>query len=122
MSRAIICGGRKFKDYDYLCKVLDHLSDLYDITVVIEGEAKGVDTLARRWAEERELKVIPFEADWDTYGRKAGPIRNRRMLQESDPNLVIAFPGGKGTANMVKQALAFRVKVIQVEPKGGTGG
>jgi hypothetical protein len=51
-------------------------------------------------------------AEWESLGRKAGPIRNQRMLTEGKPALVVAFPGGKGTANMVAQARATNVRVF----------
>ena len=50
--------------------------------------------------------VEEFKADWDKFGRAAGPIRNAQMLREGKPDLVVAFPGGRGTANMVAQAKA----------------
>lgn len=61
------------------------------------------------------VKHLPFEADWHTHGRAAGPIRNRRMIEEGKPDLVVAFPGGRGTANMVNQARAAGIEVREVE-------
>jgi len=54
---------------------------------------------------------MPFPADWSRHGKSAGPIRNRQMLIEGRPDIVVAFPGGKGTANMIKQAVEAGVKV-----------
>lgn len=78
----------------------------YDITTIIEGEAKGADTLARLFGETIGIPVEKYPADWSKHGKAAGPIRNKQMLDEGKPDLVIAFmfPDSRGTANMVKQA------------------
>jgi hypothetical protein len=86
------------------------------IDVLIEGEAPGADTLAREWATEQGIPVERYPADWNRHGKAAGPIRNRRMLVEGKPDLVVAFPGGRGTANMISQAEAAGVKVLKVTP------
>lgn len=59
-----------------------------------------------------------FPADWAAYDRAAGPIRNARMIAEGKPDIVLAFPGGRGTANMVAQARKAGVRVIEIAPKG----
>jgi len=83
--------------------------------VVIQGGAKGADRMAREWCcRQPEIQMINEPADWKMHGRAAGPIRNKRMLDEYEPDMVLAFPGGAGTANMVKQARAAGVKVIEV--------
>jgi hypothetical protein len=80
----------------------------------MQGGATGVDEFAKGWATTRpEVKRWVCNADWKTHGRKAGPLRNARML-EWKPDAVIAFPGGKGTANMVALAKAAGVPVIEV--------
>lgn len=90
---------------------------IVDFTI-IEGEARGADTLAKQWAEERYLPVEKYPANWDTHGKAAGPIRNKQMLTEGKPDLVIAFlaPNSRGTANMISQAekAGVPVKVIHV--------
>ena len=57
------------------------------------------------------MAALAYPANWKKHGRAAGPIRNKQMLEEAKPDLVIAFPGGAGTANMVKQAREAGVKV-----------
>jgi hypothetical protein len=69
---------------------------------------------ASRAGKHRVLEMIEVPAEWETHGRKAGPIRNARML-EHKPDLVVAFPGGKGTANCVAQARGMGVEVLEVE-------
>jgi hypothetical protein len=83
-------------------------------TLIIHGAAKGADTLAGRWAKEFNIPVLVFPADWKKYGRRAGPIRNAQMLSEGKPNLVVAFPGGRGTANMVGLSQKAGVPVYAV--------
>lgn len=112
--RVLVCGGRHFDDAEWLYAVLDSFDAYYDFTMLIEGAARGADTLARKWAEANNIPVRSFPADWKKHGKTAGPIRNQRMLDEGKPNLVIAFPGGLGTANMVNQAKTRGLEVIQV--------
>ena len=111
--RVLVCGSRHFTDYDLLEKVLDE----YDITVVIEGEARGADTLARTYAERRGLDVCAFPAQWDKHKKAAGPIRNTQMLVEGLPEIVIAFlaKDSRGTQNMIDQARKKGIKVDVVE-------
>ena len=98
--RVLITGGRDFADRQLLFETLDRLHAARGFTLVIHGAAKGADSLADEWAKERGIEVQARPADWKKHGRAAGPIRNQEMLKEN-PQLVVAFPGGKGTANMV---------------------
>ncbi len=117
----LVCGGRDYHNRVKVYSVLDKLdSDPHScIGTIIEGGAKGADRLGRDWAEqwakERNILVKTFVADWDTHGKAAGYIRNQQMLVEGKPDLVVAFPGGKGTANMVKLAKDAGVEVIEIE-------
>lgn len=80
---------------------------------MIQGGALGADKFAAEWARSKpELQRYVCRAEWDKYGKKAGPMRNARML-EWKPDLVVAFAGGVGTENMVKQAEQAGVKVIR---------
>lgn len=86
------------------------------IDVLIEGEAPGADTLSREYADRCKIPVEPYPAKWRLHGRKkAGPIRNGQMLVEGKPDLVVAFPGGTGTANMMRQARAAGVEVKDIK-------
>lgn len=62
------------------------------------------------------VPVIVYHADWNAHGRSAGPIRNAKMLAEGKPDLVVAFPGGKGTAHMVGIARKAGVPVVEMLP------
>jgi DNA polymerase I-like protein with 3'-5' exonuclease and polymerase domains len=111
--KIIVCGGRDYANRALVWSTLDTIAP----DVVIHGTTSGADTLAKRWAQKRGVTEKPFPAKWKLYGKAAGPIRNRRMLKER-PDLVVAFPGKKGTANMVKQARRAGIEVRKVrDPK-----
>lgn len=108
--RIIVCGGRDFKDYEFLWTVLDDIHKTTPITELIHGAAKGADAFAHIWAVRRSVPVTPVPADWKRHGSKAGPLRNLQML-DMQVSCVVAFPGGRGTAHMVQSALKRGVEV-----------
>lgn len=118
MKVVLVCGGRGFSDIRVINNALTKLHTQYQFTTVIHGAALGADMLADEWARKNNLQVIPFPADWDSYGNSAGPIRNRQMLINGHPTLVIAFPGGKGTRDMVDLARMSKIPVIEVSRDG----
>ena len=108
--RVIVCGGRDYADSEKVAEVLSGV----EIRHLWHGGARGADTLADQWARQQPgVSVHPVPAQWKKYGRKAGPIRNQAMLGQS-PDLVVAFPGGRGTADMVRRAQSAGVKVLQI--------
>jgi len=111
--RVLVCGGRKWSNQWATYDFLDWLHRGLGITLVINGKARGADTLGRQWAIDRGIEKLDFPADWDRYKKAAGPIRNQLMLKEGKPELIIAFPGETGTANMVSLALKAQVPVIR---------
>lgn len=113
-ARVLVCGGRDYADRETLRRVLDAHLDLFGPFVLIHGAARGADTLAGEWAASRGVEFEAYPADWDRFGRRAGPERNRRMLHQGKPTVVVAFPGGAGTAHMVRIARAFDVPVFVV--------
>lgn len=82
---------------------------------IISGCAKGADSVGVDWAAANWLPCRQFPADWETHGKAAGPIRNQQMLDEGKPDLVVAFPGGRGTADMVRRAKKAGVEVRVIE-------
>lgn len=114
----LVCGGRDYlmaaEDY----KALDKMHAATPVTLLIHGDAPGADRGAALWAEYRGIPIRCFPADWERYGKSAGPMRNEDMLRELQrytERLVVAFPGGKGTANMVKQAQRAGVDIVLIE-------
>jgi len=98
---------------------MDALHAMHRFTLLIHGAASGADTLAGAWAIHRGIEVQEFPADWRKLGKRAGPLRNIQMLKEGNPCLVVAFPGGRGTAHMVKIAQAAGLAIISPPTKEG---
>ena len=116
--RVIVCGGRNYNgdhEWNRVMEVLGRLHDQHPITAVIEGGATGADMLARSWAEMHKVKCVTVPADWKKHGPAAGPIRNLRMLTDFAPDLGVAFPGGRGTADMMRQARDNGIDVQEVD-------
>jgi hypothetical protein len=120
--RVLVCGSRDFGDIRLLATTLDRLHAEAPFAVVIHGGARGADTIAGQWANRRGVPVWPFPADWETHGKAAGPIRNRRMMHEGDPELVVAFVSkplaeSRGTADMCKVAEDAGISPIVITPR-----
>ena len=122
--RILVCGGRDFDDYNLLSRTLHEViqsaikspdENMYENTVIIHGCARGADSLAGRWAFTNNIPIKHYPAKWDEYGKAAGVIRNGTMLKEGKPDLVITFPGGKGTAHMISIAREAGVEVREIE-------
>lgn len=112
--RVLVCGGRDFNDKDMLESLLDEIHRQCYITLLIDGGASGADGLARLWAKDNTIEVMTFGAEWEIYGKSAGPIINKKMPREGNPDMVVAFPGGVGTANMVRISEDAGVEVVLV--------
>lgn len=141
--RVLVCGGREFGDisdktdpayidrlaeykfgYDYLVRMAteswprtpeDEYGNWLPAVTIISGEATGADCIGMDFAIVNWTGYEGYPADWKKYGKKAGYIRNKQMLDEGKPDLVIAFPGGKGTAMMVEIAKKAGVEVLEVQ-------
>lgn len=111
--KILVCGGRDYDNAAFVFSILDHLHAGEPVTELMQGGAPGADALARDWAKARGIKRWVCHADWKAHGRAAGPKRNARML-EWKPDLVVAFPGGRGTQNMIAQARAAGVEVREI--------
>jgi hypothetical protein len=109
--RILVCGGRDFYNRERVYKALSALHAKKPITVLIHGDAAGADRLGRDWAKIVGVEILAFPANWELYGKRAGSVRNRKMLREGLPDLVVAFPGGRGTADMVLAAREAGVRV-----------
>lgn len=92
-----VTGGRNFWNRKLVWDTLDKLSSKFVNVKLHVGGASGVDTLAEKWAIARNVPFIRFDADWEKYGRSAGPMRNAEMIRGA--SMLLAFPGGKGTEN-----------------------
>lgn len=111
-----VSGGRDFTDRDFIETCLDGFHARNDITFLVEGGATGVDQLARAWAIARYVKFKTEEARWKLLGNAAGAARNARMLINWKPDMVVLFPGGKGTRDMKAQARDRGYQIIDFAP------
>jgi len=119
--RVLVCGGRgwgvgKPDEWLMMFRILSGRHERHYFTAIIEGGAPGADAGARIFGEQNGIPVQTYAADWDSHGRAAGPIRNQRMIDDGKPDLVIAFPGGKGTEDMVRRAEKAGIEVMRPVP------
>ncbi len=104
MIKVCVTGSRTYQYASRVSAVLDHIHECVGISSLAHGGATGADSLADGWAKAAGVDVVEFKALWKKEGLAAGPKRNRRMLDEFQPDLLVAFPGHKGTADCVKAA------------------
>ena len=110
----LVCGGRDYADRATFNNAMGDLTEMKGCPRrIIHGDYRGADALADEWGRRMALEVLPVPADWKKHGPAAGPIRNAAML-EHKPDLVIAFPGGGGTADMVRKARAAGIDVAEI--------
>lgn len=110
--RLLVTGGRDFTDAKFVNEALDTLSVRHRVDVLIHGDASGADRLADNWARAAGIPRLPFPADWVLHGPRAGNRRNFLMLEEGEPEMVLAFPGHAGTADMITKARDRGIPVI----------
>lgn len=117
--KVIIAGGRDFNDYELLKDKCDKILNSQIEITIVSGGANGADYLGEKYAKEREYELIIFPADWNKYGKSAGPIRNTQMAENSDA--LIAFWDGKsrGTKHMIDVAtkLGLKVRIVNYSLK-----
>lgn len=109
-QRILVTGGRDYTDRAKVYETLDKLQP----SMVCHGGANGADHHADRWAKDRQIPVMCYPAQWLRLGKPAGPIRNRQMLTEFRPDLVIQFPGGAGTAHCAQSARDIDIPVLVI--------
>lgn len=119
--RVLVCGGREYDNQERLFEVLDNALQAATLAgksfTLVHGGARGADSLAGLWASMRQeyVTVRVYEADWKTHGRAAGPIRNKKMFTSEQPDVIIAFKGGDGTAHMARIGKEAGVPVYEVK-------
>ena len=118
--RVIIAGCRDFNDYELLREKCDHMlskkKDTHKV-IIVSGHAAGADALGERYAKERGFLLETYPAEWEKYGKSAGPKRNHRMAEVA--NALVAFWDGKsrGTKNMIDLAnmKGIPVKIVRID-------
>lgn len=127
MTRIIIAGSRFFFDYEKLLSAVDelgiHLMNTIDPVEIVSGHAQGADALGEKFAKAYRYPLKIFPAEWNKYGKAAGPIRNEQMARyaaEADKGILIAFPMGesRGTRNMIKLAEQYGLEIEVVDDEG----
>lgn len=104
-----IAGSRNFTDYDRFEKETDQWIELNGVPdLIISGGAPGTDSLAERYAREHGIPFLVFKADW-SQGKKAGPIRNTKIINEATHLLAFPSEQGKGTQDSIKKAQQKRL-------------
>ena len=116
--RVLVCGDREWKNKVAIWRELARFPHPQSI-VLIHGDCRGADRLGRDVARELGMGAIAFPAEWPRYGKGAGPIRNQQMLDEGEPNLVLAFHSdiarSKGPADMIARAKKAGIPVRLIE-------
>ncbi len=115
--RLAVVGSRHCTDLPTVDAYVQPLHEqLGDRLSLVSGAAKGVDTLARDIAQQRGIPLTEFPANWAQYGRAAGPIRNKQLVQASDAVLAFSAPTSTGTRNTItlaeKQGLPVHVVLL----------
>lgn len=113
--RVLFTGSR---DVISPCTLMDAIDSLGDNVEIIVGDCPtGADSIVRQYCEETNRNFTVFKADWGKYGRAAGPIRNKEMI-DTEPDLVIALPVGKsaGTRGCMKLAQDANISVLVIPP------
>lgn len=114
--KILVCGGRDFADASLFKRTMMAVAEEEDATMIIHGGAKGADAFASQWCRSHCIPELRVDADWVRHGKSAGPKRNWLMLELVRPDVVVAFPGGNGTADMVKRATQQKIRVVEVNP------
>jgi hypothetical protein len=114
MTRVLVTGGRDYFNPGKIREALDGLRKGRGIKLLIHGMATGADASARAWADKFGVDQCMFPANWKGRGGSAGPFRNALMLEVAQPDVVVAFPGGRGTDDMVQRATEAGVEVVRI--------
>ena len=121
--KILVCGGRDYKFKNVVFFVLDEINRVGNeqITSIVHGNCPtGADRFVSQYAKENILVEYPISADWNKDGKSAGPIRNSLMLQtHEDIKIVVAFPGNRGTNDMIKKSIDKQKRVIKVADLNG---
>jgi len=108
--RTIIAGSRDITDYEYFCKVMKQMK--FTPTVILSGGARGVDSMGERWANENGIPIERYPADWNKYGKRAGYIRNKEMVDHAKVLIALWDGQSPGTKNTIDLAKMKNLKVF----------
>lgn len=112
LTKVVVTGGRDNYDIDAVKRTLDELQGEYGQLFIIEGGATGIDECARCWAHDEGQQYATVPALWHIDGSRAGPMRNAAMIGTLQPDIVVHFDGGRGTANCLAEARQFGAVIV----------
>lgn len=113
--KTIIAGSRTINNYNIVKSAIEKVvnsDDGWTITEIVSGGAKGIDSLGERWAKNNDIPIKRFVADWEQYGKAAGPIRNTLMAKYSDCLIAIWDGKSRGTSHMITEAQSLDLRVV----------
>lgn len=110
--KTIIAGSRDINNYMLVRQAIAASGFKDQITEIVSGGARGVDTLGERYAKDEGVPVKVFPADWQTYGKRAGPLRNIEMADYADALIAIWDSESRGTKHMIDTARKNGLKVF----------
>ncbi len=114
MKRILVAGSRRYTNYDEAEKTILSLIAPYlgENILILSGGCRGTDQLGERFAKEHRYPLSQYLPQWNLYGKAAGPIRNRRMVEECDA--IVCFWDGKskGTASLIRYARLYHKRIV----------
>lgn len=110
----IVAGSRTFDDYKLLSDELDKVNNLFGISEIVSGTARGADSLGERYARAHNIPVKRFPAQWDTYGKSAGYRRNMEMAMYADACICFQVNNSRGTEHMINIASSKGLQLITI--------
>ena len=112
MKRIVIGGYRNFNNYEIFKNFVDLcIGDKSEITI-LSGRCKGTDLMAEQYAKEKGVGLEIYPADWKKYGKAAGPIRNRQMVENADTVIAFVSKTASGTKNLIENAKKLDKKLF----------
>ena len=111
--KLIIAGRNLSPSLDFIMSSIN-MSGVANITEIVSGAAKGVDSAGENWANEYSVAIKRFHADWDAHGRAAGPIRNKEMARYADRLLLVWNGESRGSLSMKKEMNRLNKPVYEV--------
>jgi hypothetical protein len=99
--RLIVAGSRRITSYQVVSRAIDRVRQSHEVTEIVCGDARGVDSLGRRYAQEHGIRCVTFKPDWDKHGKSAGYLRNAEMGDYADGVLAVWDGVSRGTAHMI---------------------
>ena len=109
--KVIVAGSRDITDYTVVKEAIEYATQNKPATEIVSGTARGVDQLGERWADENQIPIAEFPANWDEEGKKAGYLRNERMAEYADGLVAVWDGASRGTKHMIDIAKKKGLKV-----------